>query len=414
MFDFERATAIIERLLRDTPEKHWGIKELIASVQFEMGLPTPGFLTSIVKSMAASSHYEGHCNARGWIKYKKPKEQSAFHRSEGQKAWSESATSNEKFERGGNTGVTTQQLRDIQQHLIGARERVVFESNRADTAEAALKIAEENVGAEYIIEIQLLEDEKVVKKFPDTYHAVFEDLLTLGKAREEIFLYGPTGCGKSYVCEQLSRALGLPFAFVNCTAGMSEGVIGGMLLPVGEAGKFEYLISEFIKCYENGGVFLLDEIDAADDNVLLFINNALANGRCAISKRPDKPYAERHPNFVCVAAANTFGTGADRMYSGRNKLDMATLDRFGIGKLVMGYDTRVEQVLCPDDELRMRLTNYRKGIDAHRLERVMSTRFMMKAYKMSSEYGWDQEKIDDRFFAGWREDEINKVKSYTV
>ena len=29
---------------------------------------------------------------------------------------------------------------------------------------------------------------------------------------------------------------------------------------------------------------------------------------------------------------------------------------------------------------------------------------------MKSEYKWTQDKIDAAFFAGWREDEINKVK----
>jgi hypothetical protein len=37
--------------------------------------------------------------------------------------------------------------------------------------------------------------------------------------------------------------------------------------------------------------------------------------------------------FVCIAAANTFGTGADRQYVGRNQLDESTLDRFRIGQI---------------------------------------------------------------------------------
>jgi hypothetical protein len=37
---------------------------------------------------------------------------------------------------------------------------------------------------------------------------------------------------------------------------------------------------------------------------------------------------ERHKDFICIAAANTFGMGANRVYVGRNQLDAATLDRF--------------------------------------------------------------------------------------
>jgi len=42
---------------------------------------------------------------------------------------------------------------------------------------------------------------------------------------------------------------------------------------------------------------------------------------------PDKK-VERHKDFYCIAAANTYGSGADREYIGRNQLDAASLDRF--------------------------------------------------------------------------------------
>lgn len=262
-----------------------------------------------------------------------------------------------------------------------------------------------------VVEIQLKNGPKMVKKTTGLFHSAFKTILELAQARENIFIYGPTGCGKTHICEQVAEALNLSFSFVSCTSGMSEGIVGGRLLPVGEQGRFEYVQSEFVKAYENGGVFLLDEIDAADPNVLLFINSALANGKASVPNRQEAPYAERHEDFVCVAAANTVGTGADRLYAGRNKLDMSTLDRFQIGKILMEYDPRVEGVLCPDDELRAQLLKYRKSIQTHRLERAMSTRFLASAYKMKTKFNWSQEQIDKAYFSGWRDDEIGKVKN---
>jgi hypothetical protein len=75
----------------------------------------------------------------------------------------------------------------------------------------------------------------------------------------------------------------------------------------------------------------------------------------------------------------------------------------------MGYDERLEEILCPDETLRHRLTCYRTAIDSHRLERVMTTRFMADAYLMTQEAEWTQEQLDEAFFAGWREDEKTKV-----
>lgn len=274
-----------------------------------------------------------------------------------------------------------------------------------------LKEAEKKANETRIVEIKINDVKaKKTRKMNGHFHQKFPRLLQLAKARKNIFIYGPTGSGKSHICGQIAEALNLSFAFVSCTGGMSEGVLGGRLMPVGKQGTFEYVISEFIKAYETGGVFLLDEIDAADPNVLLIVNAALANGRMAVPNRPEKPYAERHPDFICVAAANTVGTGADRMYSGRNKLDGATLDRFMIGKVQLDYDRTVEESLCPDEVLRKLLWKIRDAINEHRLERAMSTRFMIDACDMKSE-GWSHDEIFEAFFCGWREDEVNKVKS---
>jgi hypothetical protein len=52
---------------------------------------------------------------------------------------------------------------------------------------------------------------------------------------------------------------------------------------------------------------------------------------------------QRHPDFRVVAGANTFGTGADRQYVGRNQLDAASLDRYAV--IDWGYDEALEASL---------------------------------------------------------------------
>ena len=242
-------------------------------------------------------------------------------------------------------------------------------------------------------------------------HPAFEEVLELATARVDVFLPGPSGCGKSHLAKQIAEALGLRFGSISCSAGMSEAQLLGRLVPAGENGQFVFLPPEFLECYENGGVFLMDELDAADANVLLVINSALANGYLSVPARHDKPRAERHPDFVCIAAANTFGHGADRQYVGRNQLDEATLDRFRIGTVPMDYDDSLERALCPSAELYRRLKRYRERVRENRLNRVVSTRFMVHAYKMVAGLGWTMEQVDAKLFAGWREDEVLKVQA---
>ena len=284
--------------------------------------------------------------------------------------------------------------------------------NNQELTKQVLELTEENenAGPREIV-IKRVDGSK--HKVEGIVHEKFERLLQLAQARQNIFLPGPTGCGKTHICQQIADALDLPFYFISCSAGMSEGVLGGRLLPTGDAGRFEYVISEFVEAYENGGLFLLDEIDAADANVLLVINAALANGKMSVPNRPENPVAERHEDFICIAAANTFGTGSNRLYAGRNTLDAASLSRFQIGTVPTDYDKRVEKAVCPDEELCTLFWKYRENINEYRLERTMSTRFFVDAYKMKTEFNWTRKDIDEAFFSGWSDDEIYKVKSGT-
>jgi energy-coupling factor transporter ATP-binding protein EcfA2 len=239
-------------------------------------------------------------------------------------------------------------------------------------------------------------------------HEKFSEILDLAAQRMEILLVGPAGCGKSHLAEQIAKALGLRFGSISCSAGMSEGQITGRLIPTGDGGRFEYQRPQFVEFYEEGGVFLLDEIDAADANVLLVINQALANGHLPVPNRITNPQANRHPDFVLIAAANTFGNGANRMYVGRNQLDESTLDRFRIGQVVMDYDRELEKSILSDTDLLEWLWNIRRKAAECQLRRVVSTRFIAKAATMRAA-GWSPEKIIGQLVCGWAQDERMKV-----
>src|SRR6266536_4930731 len=245
-------------------------------------------------------------------------------------------------------------------------------------------------------------------KMDGKVHEKFAEILDLAAQRMEILMVGPAGCGKSHLAEQIAKALGLRFGTLSCSAGMSEGQITGRLIPSGEAGRFEYQRSQLVEFYEEGGVFLLDEIDAADANVLLVINQALANGHLPVPNRLANPQAKRHPDFVLIAAANTFGNGANRMYVGRNQLDESTLDRFRIGQVVLDYDPEPERSNLCDLALLHRLSAIRSKVSDCQLRRVISTRFIAKAATMQRA-GWTSEKIICQLVCGWTQDERSKV-----
>jgi len=166
-------------------------------------------------------------------------------------------------------------------------------------------------------------------------HAKFENLLKIVGARLPVFMVGPAGTGKTAGAEKVAQALGLDFWAMSVGSQTSKADIFGYKDAQGN-----YHGTAFRQAYENGGIFLLDEADAGNANVLVGLNAALSNGYVFF---PDKQI-KMHDNFRMIATANTFGNGASRQYVGRNQLDAATLDRFVV--LTWDIDSQIEEALA--------------------------------------------------------------------
>jgi len=231
----------------------------------------------------------------------------------------------------------------------------------------------------------------------------FPRLLKLAAARKNILMVGPSGCGKTYVAALLAKALGLRYSSQSCSVGVSESVFTGWLIPI-DNGNFVHVPSEFITLYEEGGVFLIDEIDASDPNVLVFINQALANDHFFLPQRHEKPKVTKHKDFIAIGAANTFGTGADAIYTARQALDEATRDRFRIGTILMDYSPCVEEKLVNSEVLAWG-RSLRAVINRHKLRKILSTRLMIDATDMIRDQDWTMADVKQAYFTDWSAEE---------
>ncbi len=285
---------------------------------------------------------------------------------------------------------------------------MAHKARMAELYEFAQKAIREEAKKSRTIQVQVNNDNPIPLDF--VAPAEFDSLLMLAAQRKNILMVGPAGCGKTFIASKVAEALGLDYAAQSCTAGMSESLLSGWLLPTGDNGRFEYVSSEFVRIYENGGVFLFDEIDASDPNVLIFINQAIANGHFFLPQRFNKPMVKKHKDFVAIAAANTFGNGADMQYVGRNQLDAATLDRFKVGTVPMDYDSRVEAKIINPAVLKWGRA-IRAAIKEKRLNRIMSTRVMLDATDMFDGQGWSIDRIAKGYFADWSAEELRMIGS---
>ena len=165
-----------------------------------------------------------------------------------------------------------------------------------------------------------------------------------------VYLYGPTGSGKNYLCSQVAEALGLDFHYANSVT--DEFKITGFIDAYGN-----YQETEFYRAFTQGGIFFLDEIDASAPEVLVCLNAAIENRYFAFPVGVE----HAHENFRVVAAGNTIGSGANSEYTGRTRLDEASLNRFVL--VPVDYDRQID-LLCAsgDHELVKFARQYRQAV----------------------------------------------------
>lgn len=211
-----------------------------------------------------------------------------------------------------------------------------------DTAEVE-KIVKEQIRIATLpkvvtIEVKLPKREEVIKL--GRQHYLFNDVLESVADNDYVMLVGEAGSGKTYGAVQVAKALELDYRIFSFTNEISLGRCIGYMDAMGK-----YVTTSIREMYENGGLLILDEFDAMNPNVAVSLNNMLSGDEYVF---PDKVVA-KHKDFRVIACTNTFGKGADKDYSARQKLDMATLDRFD-AKYEWGYDEDLEKAIFGDTE----------------------------------------------------------------
>lgn len=213
----------------------------------------------------------------------------------------------------GKAGVDAAEVQNIVKPMIDSRIESVW-SGLTNIIDDALK----NVPAREIV----VKSERAEVKIEGLQHHKFERLLRACSARQpdghrlNVYLYGPPGTGKTTAARNVAKALGLPF---HCNGAVSTKYeLIGFIDANGVCHN-----PEFRKAWQHGGVYIFDEIDGSVAAAIVAFNAALANGVMAF---PDG-MVERHPDCVIIAAANTVH-GATAEFTGRTKLDAASLDRF--------------------------------------------------------------------------------------
>lgn len=136
---------------------------------------------------------------------------------------------------------------------------------------------------------------------------------------EWCMLVADSGAGKTTIAIEYANNKETPYILQQ---GHSQLTVDDLLgyKSITDGTYFPSLLRDAV---ENGKIFIIDEIDACNPNVLLALNS-LKNKKFQFADK----LVDIHPNFRLLATANTLEYSD--VFNGRSKLDQATLSRFKI------------------------------------------------------------------------------------
>lgn len=229
-------------------------------------------------------------------------------------------------------------------------------------------------------------------------HAQVAKLRDFLSKKIPVMLIGPAGSGKTSAAKKVASDFESKFHSMSVSGQTSEIKLAGYKDAAGN-----YHRTSFREAFENGGIYLLDEVDNGNPNILTVLNSAVDNGFFAF---PDKQ-VEKHPDFRIVTTANTYGSGGSRDYVGRNPLDGAFLDRFLA--LDWEYDEQLEFNIAPDKEWCKHVQNIRKVVNDLSVRLIVSPRATLNGGKLTDMYSYEQ--LEDwLIFKGASNDVKTKIK----
>tara|TARA_R110002153_G_scaffold123312_9_gene269422 strand:- start:195 stop:1532 length:1338 start_codon:yes stop_codon:yes gene_type:complete len=222
---------------------------------------------------------------------------------------------------------------------------------------------------------------------------LFQKMLSDFKARNNVYLYGGAGTGKTYVAEQLADFLGYTYVEVNCNQFTSPlDLIGGQTINGYQKGKLEMAWTNVKEDGSDmkGALLCLDELPKLDPNTAGLLNAALAKLRNKTSTKNVFIYNGRGQqielkNMMVIATGNTQLNETSVEYEANFKQDLSLQDRF-VGStylVVPDYRSEYEVIMKGFTFIFLYMTKLREFIIERRLTGIafVSIRIMqsMKA-----------------------------------
>lgn len=265
---------------------------------------------------------------------------------------------------------------DANQQLAEAIKAIAGQTTQAVDIEQVKAVVAEEMRKASVPQVVTLEVKLPTKSDPNKVgmqHKDFDKLLNLVSNKVPVMMTGDAGSGKTFGAKSVAKALDLDFRIFSFTNETSLGRTMGFMNANGQ-----YVRTAVRDMYENGGVLILDEFDAANPNVAMALNNLLDGDEYTF----DDGQIARHPEFRYVACTNTYGKGANKQFNARNKMDDATMDRFVY--LAWEYDEVLERNLFGNTEATNAVLKIRANANKMGMNGLVTPRRTREVNKMVS------------------------------
>ena len=181
---------------------------------------------------------------------------------------------------------------------------------------------------------------------------LFQKILSDFLARNNVYLFGGAGTGKTFMAKDIANFLGYTLVTVNCNQFTSSlDLLGGQTITGYQKGRLEMAWSNIDEKGNKmqGAVLLLDELPKIDPNTAGILNEALAKVKDFDQSTGEAPTIRNGRgellvmgNLFVIATGNTKLNETNVEYEANFKQDLSLQDRFSGSTYEITVDYEVE------------------------------------------------------------------------